>query len=464
MKNKLSKAGKAGTSRRRTGVEWRAALWLARHPGAAALPSAVGVGMAEFGPGTVGGIAGGAVLSMAGWYRAHPDSFDAVAAYRLRSWRRRWLSAYTGTRWQDALVSCDLAPTHRRTGEIRCPRLLRVRSYSPTIDTLFVKMVPGQHAKQWEARAGELADALRVERVAVERVRPLVIALVVERSDPFTEVIDAPDLPWDSELVDLAAVPLGEDEYGSQWTEPLVGQHWFIAGATGSGKGSLAHGPLRAVAPMIRDGLIRPWFLDPKQMELSAAEPIAYRYASEPGDCLELVEAYVEDLRAVRRDLGGQGKRKFTPSTETPLNLLVMDELAALMAFGDHAREFRRLLAEVGTQGRATGHSMLGYVQEPSKDTVPIRDLFTVRMCLRVTSAAHVDMTLGEGARLRGALADEIPNSPDTAGVGYVIRQRSRAPMRVRAGWVDDSQIAELNHFVTADGGPDGGADLRVVA
>lgn len=444
------------------GREFQAAAWVARHPGAVALPGAVGMGVAELGPVGAGGVVAGAVAGLAGWYRAHPDTFDTMASPRLRAFRRRWFSRYTGRRWQDAMVSCDLAPTHRRTGETRCPRLLRVRAYSPTIDTLWVRMVAGQHAKQWEARAGELAEALRVERVAVERVRPLVIALVVERADPFTEVVDAPDLPWDADLVDLGAVPLGEDEYGSQWSEPLAGQHWFVAGATGSGKGSLAHGPLRAIAPMIRDGLVRPWLLDPKQMELASAAPIAHRYASEPGDCLELVNEYVEDLRTVRRDLGGQGRRKFTPSRETPLNLLVIDELAALMAFGDagNAREYRKLLAEVGTQGRATGHSMLGYVQEPSKDTVPIRDLFTVRVCLRVTSAAHVDMTLGDGARLRGALADEIPNSPDTAGVGFVIRERSRAPMRVRAGWVDDAQIAELNDFVTADGGP----GLRVVA
>ncbi len=451
---------KSGTSKRRVGKEWRAALWLARHPGAVALPAAVGTGMAELGTATVGGMAGGAALGLAGWYRAHPDSFDSLAAYRLRSWRRRWLSVYAGPRWQDVMVSCDLAPTHRRTGEIRCPRLLRVRSYSPTIDTLWIRLVPGQHARQYEARAGELAEALRAERVAVERVKPMVIALVVEREDPFTEIVDAPDLPWDSELVDLGAIPLGEDEYGAEWNAPLIGQHWFIAGATGSGKGSLAHGPLRAVAPMIRDGLVRPWMVDPKRMELASAEPVAYRYAAEPDDCVELVEEFVADMQVVQRQLAAEGARKFTPSRETPLNLLIMDELAALMAFGDHARTYRRLLTEVGTQGRATGHSMLGYVQEPSKDTVPIRDLFTVRACLRVTAAAHVDMTLGDGARLRGALADEIPNVPETAGVGFVVRQRSRAPMRVRAGWVDDTQVAELNRFVTADGGP----DLRVVA
>jgi S-DNA-T family DNA segregation ATPase FtsK/SpoIIIE len=93
---------------------------------------------------------------------------------------------------------------------------------------------------------------------------------------------------------------------------------------------------------------------------------------------------------------------------------------------------------------------MLGLVQEPTKDTVPVRELFTTRICLRVTAGAHVDMVLGDGARLRGALADEIPNVEETAGIGYVIRQRSRVPLRVRAAYVNDTEIDELVAFVRA--------------
>jgi S-DNA-T family DNA segregation ATPase FtsK/SpoIIIE len=93
---------------------------------------------------------------------------------------------------------------------------------------------------------------------------------------------------------------------------------------------------------------------------------------------------------------------------------------------------------------------MVGLVQEPTKDTVPVRELFTTRICLRVTSAAHVDMVLGENSRLRGALADEIANVEDTAGIGYVVRQRSRVPMRVRAAYVNDTEIDELVAFVRA--------------
>jgi S-DNA-T family DNA segregation ATPase FtsK/SpoIIIE len=107
---------------------------------------------------------------------------------------------------------------------------------------------------------------------------------------------------------------------------------------------------------------------------------------------------------------------------------------------------------------------MIGLVQEPTKDTVPVRDLFTLRVCLRLTAAGQVDGVLGEGARLRGALADEIANSEDTAGIGYVVRQRSRVPMRIRAAYVDDAEIDELVTFVRDGWRANTGSELRVVA
>ncbi len=75
----------------------------------------------------------------------------------------------------------------------------------------------------------------------------------------------------------------------------------------------------------------------------------------------------------------------------------------------------------------------MGYVQEPSKDVVDVRELFTTRVCLGVTAASHVDMVLGDGARDRGALADEIPGDPRHAGIGFVIDPSSRLPVRFRA-------------------------------
>ena len=106
------------------------------------------------------------------------------------------------------------------------------------------------------------------------------------------------------------------------------------------------------------------------------------------------------------------------PSRRTPLELVMVDEMAMLTAYGDRAnvREALRLLAEILTQGRACLVSVMGYVQEPSKDVIDVRELFTTRVCLGVTAASHVDMVLGDGARERGALADEIPGDPGTPG------------------------------------------------
>ena len=53
-------------------------------------------------------------------------------------------------------------------------------------------------------------------------------------------------------------------------------------------------------------------------------------------------------------------------------------------------------------------------------------------------------MALGDGARDRGALADEIPGDPEHAGIGFVIDTGSRLPVRFRAGWVTDTDIDQL--------------------
>jgi S-DNA-T family DNA segregation ATPase FtsK/SpoIIIE len=438
-------------STRRTGREVKAAIWAAKHPGSLLTPAAVIAAGTELGWSTTGGLVGGTAAGLCAWYRAHPDTFDHYAAPRMRAWRRRW-SIYLGPRWKNALRACELYTTHRKTGEDRFPTITKVRSYSRSVDTLFVRLVPGQHLRQFEAKLPELTETLKVQRIAVERVKPGVIGLVIERSEPFTEVIDAPEMPFDADAVNLKDLYLGETELGGDWQLPIRGQHLFVAGATGAGKNSIVTSLLRGIAPLIRDGLVRLWVCDPKQLEFAKLREIAYRYADDNETCRDLVDAYVADMQATQRVYAGNGVRKLPISREHPFNLLVLDELGALLAYGDGsiARDLRKQLALVGSQGRVTGHSLLALVQEPTKDTVPVRELFTTRVCLRVTSAAHVDMVLGENARLRGALADEIPNLDETAGIGYVIRQRSRAPMRVRAAYVNDTEIDELVTFVRA--------------
>lgn len=461
--SKTSKGGSAGKqeSKRRQGAEWRVAKWAVRHPVGVAVPGAFGWGCAELGPQMMGVGAGAAAAAVGAWYRGHPDTFDRWVTPRVRSARRRWWT-YAGGRWRNAMVDCELFTTHRKTGADQFPRVMKVRAHSPTVDTVWVELARGQSLRTFTDKIEELGAALNVERIGVEKVKPRVVGLVVQHAEPFTEVIDAPEMPGDSGAVDLSSIYLGDDEYGGDWRESLTGNHWFVAGATGAGKNSIGWSLLRNLAPLLRDGLVRLWVCDPKQMEFAKLAPIAHRYAATDEQCADLISDYVDDLKEAQNQLGGKGKRKLDVSRETPVNLLIADELGALLAYGDYARENRRNLAVVGSQGRSSGHHMVGFVQEPTKDTVPVRDLFTVRMCLRLTAAGQVDSVLGEDARLRGALADEIPNVPDTAGIGYVVRPRTRTPVRVRAAYVDDREIDQLVSFVRS--GHTGRTNLEVVA
>ncbi|WP_187351931.1 cell division protein FtsK [Allosaccharopolyspora coralli] len=442
-----------GISKRRTGAEFRAMMWMARHPGMSTAPAFLGAGVLELGPVTVGSALAGTAAAGLGWYRAHPDSYDSYAGPVLRAFRRRWLR-YVGTRWRDIMESCGLSKTKRNTDHVLTPRLMRVRSAAPSIDTLYVRLLRGQSVKQFQDRHGELAAAFKADTLGITPVKPQVVAITVVRGNPFADVIEATDIPAEASDVDFSAIELGEDEYGNTWTEPLAGNHWLGAGAMGSGKSSLIWNALRALGPAIRDRLVVVDMCDLKGgMETSQGRPLFDHYATDPAHALEVIEAFRDELKDREALLAEQGARTFTPSVQTPLRVLMIDELAMMTALGDASitRTATKVLAEILTQGRAAGFSVCVYVQEPTKDIVPIRDLFTRRMCLRALTALHPDMVLGDDARVRGAIADEIPADPEHAGIGFRVDDRTRRPTRVRAGYVPDNGITELVATCTPD-------------
>ncbi|MEU5690730.1 FtsK/SpoIIIE domain-containing protein [Actinosynnema sp. NPDC020468] len=442
----------SGRSRRTAGWEFRVVRWLVRHPGAAVGPGLVGGAVVGLGPEVTGGVVGGLVVGAGAWYRGHPDTFDTWAAPVVRAWRRRWVGAYSGRRWVGLMGSCGLTTVHHKTGEVLVPRVLKVRSWSASIDTVRVRLVPGQALRAFTSALPELTATLKAERVAVEQGRPGEVVLIVQRDEPFGLVIPAPLMPESSAAVDLKSLCLGENELGGEWREPLIGTHHLTAGATGSGKNSVVMAKLRAVAPMIRDGLVRPWVCDPKLLEFVALKPILHgRYADSPEDCAELIAKFVSTMERKQKRLQRKGVRGVPVSVEHPVDWLILDEVGYLMAYNsEFAHEIANACAVISSMGRATNDVLDVYVQEPSKDVVPIRDLLPHRVCLRVTSERHPDMVLGDGARERGAIADEIAADESTAGVGYRVDGRSRTPRRVRAAYTSDRDLAELVAFVQA--------------
>jgi|GEM_PF-210009 len=416
------------------------------------------------------GIALGSVgLVLAVWRLVDVVSFDPWVGRHLRAWWLRWtLYAPKLPGW---LHACGLGITdhalpvmvtvtlvgrrkiHRDRHQVqaRVPKVLGVRS-GASWDEVRVRLVPGQKPEDFDEVARALACARGVQRCQVRELTPNVISIDFQHRNLLTEPVACPELAGlavvEGGSVDLRRVFSGRTEYGQDWYVPLVGGHTLVAGSTGAGKNSVMWCPLVSIAPAIRDGLVRVSGIDPKGMELAYGRRIFTRYAVTGTDALTVLDELVCAMDARKSEFAGR-VRTVPISPEHPLELLEFDEIGALTKYTD--RKTRDAITEkialLTTQGRALGFTVCGYVQEPTKDTIPVRELFPRRVCLRVSAKSHVGMVLGEGAYERGAWANRIGETE--AGVGYVVGEGIREPLRIRAGWVPDETIKHLETFVT---------------
>lgn len=271
-------------------------------------------------------------------------------------------------------------------------------------------------------------------------------------------------VPVPAERVDLTRVPVGRTEDGTPWRVRILGRHLLVAGATGAGKGSVVWSILTGLAPAIRTGVVTPWVIDPKGgMEFGRGQRLFARFSY---DTAEHTLALLRDAAAVltaRADRLRGVTRQHIPTRAEPLVLIVIDELAAVTAYVTDRKvrtEVEQLLGLILSQGRAVGVSVIACVQDPAKDVLTLRQLFPTRIGLRLSEPTQTSMTLGAGARERGALCALIPDT--LPGVGYVAEDGATRLARVRAFHVTDTDIDHLAATYTpADSPPDAphGAD-----
>ena len=204
----------------------------------------------------------------------------------------------------------------------------------------------------------------------------------------------------------------------------------LIAGATGAGKASLLWGLVRAMFPLMQDGLVRVLAADPKLMELAYGRVIfeSYgAYAADPAAIAAMLDRAVADMQDRAGRFAGR-QRDHTPTVEDPFTVVLVDEVAFLTAYQPDRKLKDRImpaLATLTTQGRAVGYSVVAALQDPRKDVLTIRNLFPDRIAMRLDEPEQVDMVLGDGARDRGAACELI-----SAGPGY----RRRGGVRPAGG------------------------------
>jgi DNA segregation ATPase FtsK/SpoIIIE, S-DNA-T family len=404
-----------------------------------ALVVVVGVGVVE-GPKVAAAVVMAVGVLMGVWARLHPASFDPTAGRLLRG---AWRSAWTyGLRWRASMIFVGLGG--RLDGDEWLPRVVRVRA-GRYADRVTVRMVVGQQPEDWERCSDALAHAFGARSCLVRPApgRPGYLHLSVGRQDRLVEVVRP--LPV-LDVVDLDAVPVGVTEDGEPWCLAVSGgAHPLIAGCTGSGKGSVVSSLLRGLAPGIRDGLVEVRAVDPKGgMELAPSAALFTQFAYRPEDMVELLEEAAWTMIQRANRLRGV-VRVHKPTVEEPAILVVVDELAQLTSYEPDTKLRRRAIQALSlllSQGRGPAVTVIAAMQDPRKDIVEFRDLFPVRVALRMVEADQANLVLGRGARAKGAACELIPRA--LPGVGYQVLDGEQHPTRVRASWLSDADIEAL--------------------
>jgi len=403
--------------------------------GASGVASAVGLVLLAVVP---GGVA-------CWWCAVSPATYERFAAgpWRRAGWR--WMIR---RRWAEVCRSCNLAERQAVTKTTRdggtkmvdewtVPKLKRLRARGHAV-RLTIRARQGQTLTELETGAERLAStfdvyAYRCFPHAKSPSSTLVVELVMH--EILTEVGTGapPEVP--RAVVDV--VRMGRTQGGKDWLLPIRGRHTLGVGCSGSGKGSLLWGICCGLAPAVRVDMARLWGIDLKRgVELAMGPGLFSVRANNPADAVKVLRELVKVIEDRGDRMAGQ-TRLHEPTIGDPLHVLVIDELAALTAYGpaEYRREAEDLLGIILTQGRALGVVVVAFVQDPRKEVVNMRGLFTQVIALRLRSSDETTMVLGDGMH-RVAPAHRI--NPGTQGMGWVVEDTG-AVDRVRADyWPDD--------------------------
>jgi len=240
--------------------------------------------------------------------------------------RDRWRLWFYQRRWHAAMTLGGLAPMYRK--RVLVPVLVHVRA-SKSVDLVTVRLATGQAPADFADRAANLAHSFGAELCRVRELGPGMITLEFVRADTLAEPFGA--LPFPAQT-DLSALQIGRAEDGGPWLLRLLGTHVLIAGATGSGKGSVIWSAIRALLPAIVGGWCQVWALDPKRMELSFGKPTFARYADHAAEMVKLLEDAVAVMHDRAAQFGGI-TRTFTPSVAFPCLVVLVDEMAFITAY-----------------------------------------------------------------------------------------------------------------------------------
>lgn len=386
------------------------------------------------------GVIGVALIS---WRLHSPETYEERFATpaRLLRWR-----LWTYASWHRLCERCGLADSEQvtrrnREGQLVTstrwfhPKLLGT-DVSHTTLRLTVRARMGQTVEDLERAVPAIRDAAGAHSARSVVVSPGTLRIELVMREQLSTVGHASP----PTVVATTRVALGRCENGSAWSLPLSGRHTLTVGCSGAGKGSVFWGIAGNLGPAVADGVVRLVGIDLKYgIELSIGSGLFTKIATTEADAVETLAA-LEKLMNKRGNAMAGHTREHSPTTASPLLVLLIDELAGVTAYmSDPAlrKEAAASLSRILTKGRALGIVVAAFLQDPRKEVLPMRGLFTQTIALRLRSRDEVAMVLGDG------MVDKAPAhriSPNQPGTGYVIAEDGQVT-KVRSDFWSDDQI-----------------------
>lgn len=382
-------------------------------------------------------------IALFSWRLHSPQTYEERFATpaRLLRWR---LWAYIS--WHKLCKRCGLSASEQVTRRNKegqqisstrwfHPKLLGT-TVSHTTLRLTVRARMGQTVEDLERAVPAIRDAAGAHSARAVVVAPGTLRIELVMREQLSAVGHA--VP--PTAVATIRVTLGRREDGSAWSLPLSGRHTLTVGCSGAGKGSVFWGIACGLGPAVASGSVHLIGIDLKYgIELSVGAGLFTNIVTTEADTVETL-ARLEKLMDKRGYEMAGHTREHRPTKTSPLVVLLIDELAGLTAYMSEPalrKEAAASLSRILTKGRALGIVVAAFLQDPRKEVLPMRGLFTQTIALRLRSREEVTMVLGDG------LADNAPAhgiSPDRPGIGYVIAEDGHTT-KVRSDFWSDDQI-----------------------
>lgn len=375
-------------------------------------------------------------LLMALWESIFPRSHETVVRGPMRrsSWRR-----WAKRNWAGIARDCGLAvrrPANDDADRWIAPKLLRAFTDGDIL-RLIVRTRVGQTVDDLAEAVPAIGAAARAAATRCTVLDSATVQIDLVMRDSLTQLTYAA-LPAD---VAVDHVLLGRRQDDTRWYLPLRGTHTLVAGCSGAGKGSVLWGICGGLGPAVHTDVARLWAIDLKRgVEVTMGAGLFSVIATSPADALSVLRALLKVIDDRGRSMAGWS-RLHEPRRGDPLHVLVIDELAALTAYSDAdvRREANRLLAEILTQGRALGVVVVACVQDPRKEVVGMRGLFTQTIALRLRSVDETRMVLGDGM---AGFAPAHRISSQAPGTAWIVDDEGTSD-RVRADFWPDGLIRQ---------------------